>query len=85
MAATKEDIRRWLKEAKDEGATHMIVACDTFDWEDYPVSVKPGEDPEKKSQNLGNMQKFMECYALHLDLEKQLNEHRSYHFEPPPK
>jgi hypothetical protein len=30
MATTRDDIRAWLKRAP-EGATHMLVVCDTFD------------------------------------------------------
>ncbi len=64
----------------------MIVVCDTFDHEDYPVYVKPGEDVRKKYAEYDgpNMQRVMEVYALHLDLESQLNEHRAKHFENPP-
>jgi hypothetical protein len=50
MAATQEDIRRWLKEAKKEGATHVIVVCDSFDHEDYPVPVMPGENVREKAR-----------------------------------
>jgi hypothetical protein len=80
---SKGDILRWLQDAKREGATHVIVVCDTFDHEDYPVQVKPGEDVRKKYEqyNGPNMQQVMEVYALHLDWESQLNEHRSFHFE----
>lgn len=44
MPATRDDILRWLERAESEGATHMIVACDTYDHSDYPVSVSPDED-----------------------------------------
>jgi len=44
MATTRQDIRDWLATAKRDGATHLIVACDTFDHEDYPVVVLPGEN-----------------------------------------
>ena len=44
MAATRNDIKRWLAEARAQGATHMIVVCDTYDWEDFPVYVRPEED-----------------------------------------
>jgi hypothetical protein len=37
MAATKQDIIGWLDRGKAQGATHVIVVCDTFDWDDYPV------------------------------------------------
>ena len=86
MGTTQADIRRWLTEAKEEGATHLIVVCDTFDHEDYPVSVKPGDDVKAKfdEHNGKSMQRVMEVYALHLDWESQLNEHRSFHFESAP-
>lgn len=85
MGTTHQDIRRWLQEAKGDGGTHLIVVCDTFDHEDYPVVVKPGEDVRKKYEeyNGPNMQRVMEVYALHLDWESQLREDRSYHFEMP--
>lgn len=44
MAATRNDIAGWLREARAQGATHMIVVCDTFDWDDFPVFVMPDED-----------------------------------------
>lgn len=36
MTTTRDDIRQWIKRAP-KGTTHMIVACDTFEWEDFPV------------------------------------------------
>lgn len=39
MPTTQADIRRWLEDAREEGATHVIVVRDTFDYGDYPVSV----------------------------------------------
>lgn len=81
MSTTKEMIRSWLNEAKSAGATHMLVVCDDFDHTDYPVRIMPGENPRERASNLGSMQRLMECYALHVDLEFQLNEFRSHHYE----
>jgi hypothetical protein len=83
MATSREDIRGWLKEGKKQGATHTIVVCDTFDHEDYPVHVKPGEDVRKKYEeyNGPNMQRVMEVYSHAHDHEAQLNEHRAFHFD----
>ena len=40
MAATYEEIKGWLDEGrKRKDITHMIVVCDTWDHEDYPVYV----------------------------------------------
>lgn len=84
MPTTVQDIRRWLNEAQDVGATHMIVATDTFDWTDYPIFVKPGENPsEVASEKRGEFTKITECYALHLDLDAQLAERRAFHYEMP--
>ena len=82
MGTTRDDIRNWLRRAKAEGATLMIVVCDTYDHEDYPVSVKPGEDVRKKydEYNGKNMQRVMEVYNLSMDIEKQLLEPRAYNF-----
>lgn len=82
MPTTQEDIRGWLKWAKDKGATHLIVACDTFDWEDYPVEVMPDEDVHAKyaKYNGPNMQKVMEVYNLSMDLEAQIRQGRSFNF-----
>jgi len=86
MATTQEDIRRWFQRGLQSGSTHLIVACDTFDHEDYPVFVSAEEDVRKKAAeyNGPNMQTVMEVYAMHLDMETQLREHRSFHYESPP-
>ncbi len=62
---TREDIDRWIENAP-KGATHMIVVCDTFDYEDYPVYVMPGEEVKEKEQhfNMANMQRVMETIVL---------------------
>ena len=82
MGTTKEDIKEWIKRGQEQGATHMIVVCDTFDWEDYPVYVMPTEDAHKKYANYNglNMQKVMEVYNLTKDINKQLNQHRAFEF-----
>ena len=82
MATTQDDIRRWLKEGKNKNATHVIVVCDTWDYEDYPIYVKKDENVREiyDEHNGKNMQKVMEVYNLSLDIEKQLNEGRSFNF-----
>lgn len=77
---TKDDIRDWLKRGKAQGASFMLVVCDTYDWGDYPVYVKPTEDLAEKAKGFHgvNMQKVMECYDLDVDWERQLNEPRSW-------
>ncbi len=79
----RAEILGWLLDAKERGATHLIIATDTFDYEDYPVPVMPGEDVREKYEEQRNhdMTQVQEVYALHLDLETQLAERRAFHFE----
>ena len=39
MAANKWMIESWLKREKAAESDYMLVVCDTFDHEDYPVYV----------------------------------------------
>ncbi len=82
MATTKEDIKQWLERGKSQKATHVIIACDTFDHGDYPVYVMPSEDVHEraKAYNRVNMQRIMEVYNLSMDIESQLNEGRAVNY-----
>jgi hypothetical protein len=86
MTTTRAEIRRWFDNAKAAGATHMLVVCDTFDYDDYPVDVMPGECVRAvaAAHNGPNMTRLMEVYAMHLDRETQLAEGRAFHYEYPP-
>jgi hypothetical protein len=81
-STTKESIRRWLNIGKENNATHVIIVCDTWDWDDYPVYVHPNEDPKEIASKYDNkdMQKIMEVYNLSLDFESQINEHRAFNY-----
>lgn len=82
MGTTRDDIRRWLERGKDEGATHVIVMCDTFDYGDYPEYVMPGQDARKIVKKLDgkNMAKLVEVYNLSMDWEEQLAEFRAKNY-----
>lgn len=82
MAATLQDISRWFDAGVKQGATHMIVLVDQFDYEDYPKYVMPGEDPRaiSRSNTEKPMVGLMEVYDLRLDKAEQLAEHRSFHW-----
>ena len=64
--ADKEDWKRWYKEAKQQKATHVVIVCDTFEWEDFPVYVLPGQNAEKvRADHHGtNMQKVMDLFTI---------------------
>ena len=82
MATTKNDIQIWLEEGKERGATHVVIVCDTFDYEDYPICVLPEQsvqDVVKQHDGTG-MQKVMGVYNLDKDLKEQLNKSRNFEF-----
>lgn len=82
MAATRADVSRWFDEGVKEEAEFMIVACDTFDYDDYPVYVKQGGSVlnEVRRVRESSMQRVMEVYSLKSDKLTQLDEHRANHF-----
>lgn len=82
MAASKEVIRGWLAEAKKQKATHMIVACDSNAYADYPVFVPAGTDPKAEVARLGAepMQRVIEVYSLALPIEPQLAKYRAFQY-----
>ena len=67
----------------NKDVTHMIVVCDTFSYEDYPVYVTKKERVTEKFSEYDrkNMQKVMEVYSYQRDLEAQLNEQRAFHWD----
>ncbi len=80
---TKEHISKWFDHGVETGCTHLIVACDTFDYEDFPVYVLPNQnvrDIYAKYNDYDKMLTVMEVYNLKLSKEKQLNEHRSFNY-----
>lgn len=81
MSTTRDDLREWFKEGLDKDATHMLIVCDTFSYEDYPCFVSSDQDLKKVETKYDNknMQKVMEIYNLNMDMEEQLNnKHRVY-------
>lgn len=80
---TRNEIIDWLHRGKEKGATHVVVACDTFDNGDFPVFVMPGEDARKiaeENNNAAKMLRLMEVYNLSLDWDTQLNQRRSFNY-----
>jgi hypothetical protein len=81
MRTTQADIRAWLTRTP-KSATHMLVVCDTFSYEDYPVFVDASESVhEVAMKNNGpNMTRLMEVYNLSMDIETQLAQDRSFNY-----
>jgi hypothetical protein len=72
----------WLERGREEGAEFVIIVCDTFDYEDYPVYCNAVDYHLKYASHSTNMQRVMEVYDLSLPLQEQLDEKRAFH---PPK
>lgn len=81
-AATRSDIETWFQYGVDTGKTHMIVICDTFDWEDFPVYVSPGEDAQAKAASFigQEFERLMEVYNLSLPMADQVNKRRVFNY-----
>jgi hypothetical protein len=79
MGTTRSDIRQWIERADDD-ATHMVVVCDEFDHEDYPVYVGPNRNVEVVVREYDSkaMSHVMEVYNLRGDIEAQLAADRAY-------
>lgn len=55
---------------------YMLVVCDTFDYDDYPVFTDSDAECLARYRNPGNMQRVMEVYDLHASKAEQMNERR---------
>lgn len=73
------DIKDMYDRGEAQGASHMIVAYDSFDGGDYPIYVMPGTDPKTKVPTNGD--RVMECYRYSLGWESQAREYRAQHWE----
>lgn len=79
MAANKWEIESWLKRDKAAESDYMLVVCDTFDYEDYPVYVSKEDLSDAIERYSRNMQRVLEVYDLSLDIDAQLNERMAWH------
>jgi len=82
MGTTRAAISEWFDRGIELQSTHMIIVCDTFDHDDYPVYVSKDEDVRavaKKYDNV-NMQRIVEIYSMSLNKDMQLNEFRAFHW-----
>lgn len=79
MATSKNEIGDWFDVGKSLGKDFMIIACDTFEYEDYPIYCTKDEvRPKYNSHNGQNMQTVMEVYDLNMDKNVQLKMQRCF-------
>jgi hypothetical protein len=77
MSTTRRTIREWFASGKANQHDRMLIICDTFDHEDYPVYCLDSDFPMCFRKHNGvNMQRIMEVYDLHADREEQINQPR---------
>lgn len=78
-----EQLHEWFKRGLDQNARYMIVVCDTFDHEDYPVYAKTDAEciKEYDAHDGKNMQRIMEVY----DLKKSWKSQSGYRVFTMPK
>ena len=82
MGTTRQEIEQWFDKGVAQGATHLIIVCDTYDWGDYPVYVTADQSPhEVAAEYMGkNMQRVMEVYKLSMSKEAQLAQYRAFNY-----
>jgi len=80
-AATYQEIKEWYIrgleriELNNEVIRFMVVECDDFSGEDYPVYIK---DEKELEERMRNGIKKHEVYDLNLDMDEQLNQRRCW-------
>lgn len=81
MSTSREMIAAWFDRGVQQGAAYMLVVCDTFEYEDYPVFAKDektAREAYEKYRSGDNMQRLMEVYRLTDDKAEQLAESRCF-------
>ena len=74
MRTSRADIESWFDEGVKQNKMYMLVLCDTYDYEDYPVFTTSTEAAEARIKNPGEMQRVMEVYFLDMQTkQEQLN------------
>lgn len=84
MAATRDDINRWLDELyANPDYTHMVVKMDWFDYDDYPVYVTRNEDVREVGRRVyeSGVDKVVEVYSKRYTREHQMAEFRAFHYD----
>lgn len=81
METSRKDIERWFDDGVNNNKDFMIVVCDTFDHEDYPVYVSGDREACQSRYEYYRkepMQRVMEVYDLKCDRRSQISANRSF-------
>lgn len=82
MSTTRSDIEGWFDNGVADKQQFMIIVCDTFDWEDYPIFCDDAKELAEQyaSHNGVNMQTIMEVYDLTKDKVTQMKQNRCFSY-----
>ncbi len=80
MAATSAQIKEWFEDGVAEGQKQLIVRCDTFSYDDFPVYAMSAKQAKQIANGRSNMEKTMEVYDLTADMQGQLDEDRALNY-----
>ena len=79
MAATRQDVDKWISTAKTNGYQYIISVCDTWDYDDYPVYCRNKKEViEAIPEYTQNMQRINEI--IRIDGDKVTENLSAYNF-----
>lgn len=83
MIPFTKDIRKWFLEGVEKNATHMIIYRNLSDGHYEKIFIFEGENPMKIYDDHNDELNYLafEVYSLKQDMEKQLKEELSLHFD----
>jgi len=82
MAASIQNIRDWFREGVANGKDYMVIVCDTYDYEDYPLFCSESTLSQLlHSYREADMQIIMEIYDLRKDIAAQISKERTGSFD----
>lgn len=66
MAATRQDVDKWIAKAKEDKMKFIISVCDTWDYDDYPVYCQDEKELSESilEYNGVNMQRINEVIKI---------------------
>lgn len=88
MNTSRHQIEQWFHEGYDQSYSYMIIACDQFDYGDYPVYAHETSVEHIVAELLErDLTDVHEVYDLDMDMDDQLAEKRAWNMagDPPPK
>jgi hypothetical protein len=81
FAAKEATLSEWFDQGVSKGMAYMIVVCDSFSYEDYPVFTCADVEEFGKAYkaSTSNMQRVREVYDLNMDKNMQIWETQAMH------